>query len=51
LADPTQWNLRVRAWNSRSAQYPETVNKVPRWLLPTILGLLVLVVLVGSVMH
>jgi len=27
------------------------VNKVPRWLLPTVLGLLVLVVLIGSVLH
>jgi len=27
------------------------VNKVPRWLLPAVLGLLVLVVLVGSVVH
>jgi len=27
------------------------VNKVPRWLLPTVLGLLVLVVLIGSFAH
>jgi len=27
------------------------VNRVPRWLLPTVLGLLVLVVLIGSFAH
>jgi len=27
------------------------VNRVPRWLLPTVLGLLVLVVVVGAVVR
>jgi len=27
------------------------MNRTPRWLLPTVLGLLVLVVLIGSVVH
>ena len=31
--------------------YAEPVNRVPRWLLPTVLALLVLVVLIGSVVH
>ena len=35
----------------RFAEYAEAVNKVPRWLMPTVLGLLVLAVLIGSVVH
>ena len=31
--------------------YSKTVNRVPRWLMPTVLGLLVLVVLIGSLVH
>jgi hypothetical protein len=40
-----------QAKSRRPGVYPGPVNKVPNWLLPTVLGLLVLVVLVGSVVH
>jgi hypothetical protein len=33
------------------APYPEPVNRVPRWLMPAVLALLVLVVLVGAIVH
>jgi hypothetical protein len=40
----------------RGCAYPATdrldgVNRVPRWLLPTVLALLVLTVVIGSVVH
>jgi len=34
-----------------SETYAEPVNRVPRWLLPSVLGLLVLVVLIGAIVH
>ena len=36
---------------NRVRPYAEPVNKVPRWLLPGVLALLVLVVLIGAVVH
>ena len=33
------------------ATYADRVNRVPRWLLPTVLGLLVLVVVIGAVVR
>jgi hypothetical protein len=31
--------------------YPATVNRTTRWLLPTVLALLVVVALVGALVH
>jgi hypothetical protein len=52
----TRWPvLPARSWAQESrARYPSTlnkVNKVPRFVLPAVLALLILVVLVGAAMR
>ena len=44
--DPSSHLLSPEPWHVRLLQL---VNRVPRWLLPTVLGLLVLVVVIGAV--